>query len=487
MEINSLCAKLFNLLRAGLLITCVFLYGCMDSPGPFETLEDFHREFAAQAHIAELPADRPLTLQKAVETALHNNPTNLAAAQSVSAARYGYLRALSAYAPELNANYSLGHTLSRGWDLKNPPEGVMKRNDHLITAGSIQASWLLFDGFARELETIIAKQEYNKSRSLEKNVIRLLERAVAYAYYDMYLAGEEIIIYQEDLAFQNMALQQEEVRFRNGHVSKASVLNFQILAARARSNIRTARYRRQVACHALSALLGYADRKLPEEIKLQKVSAAHLYRIYDELYYLELAVAHRPDLQAEKIALRIAHREKQKAYADFFPQFRFFSEFVLDTYDARYGGYRVSSARSRQGEFTYGVEGKWNIFRGFDTLNNVRRQKALEKVALWGLNAKFLEVAAEVRDAVSNCQNFHYQVKIFGAMLQWVKEQRDLVFSEYRNGRETLPRLNEAQATLVEAQSLLIVSTIEYNKAIAQLAAAAGIRDPSLSTAVKPL
>ena len=72
-------------------------------------------------------------------------------------------------------------------------------------------------------------------------------------------------------------------------------------------------------------------------------------------------------------------------------------------------------------------------------------------------------------------------------MLQWVKEQRDLVFSEYRNGRETLPRLNEAQAALVEAQSLLIVSTIEYSKAIAQLAAAAGIRDPSLSTAVKPL
>ena len=135
-----------------------------------------------------------------------------------------------------------------------------------------------------------------------------------------------------------MALQQEEARFRNGHISKAPVLNFKILAARARSNIRTARLRRQVACHALSALLGYADRKLPEEIKLQKVSGAHLYRIYDEIYYLELAVAHRPDLQAEKIALHIAHREKQKAYADFFPQFRFFSEFVLDTYDARYGG-----------------------------------------------------------------------------------------------------------------------------------------------------
>ena len=167
-----------------------------------------------------------LTLQNAVETALLNNPTNLAAAQAVLAAKYGYYRALSAYTPEINAVGTVENTLSRGRDLKNPPEGVMRRNDHFTSFGGIQAGFLLFDGFARELETIIARQEYKKSEAAGENVRRLLERAVAYAYFDMYQAEEEMGIYGEDLDFQNAALQQEEQRFKSGHVAKASVLNF---------------------------------------------------------------------------------------------------------------------------------------------------------------------------------------------------------------------------------------------------------------------
>ena len=450
----------------------------MERPGPFDTFEEFKREFAGRKSIPDMGKEKTLTLQCALETALLNNPTNLAAAQAVTAARYGYYRALSAYAPEVNVHYSLGHTLTRGWDLKNPPVGVMKKNDHFVTAGTLQASWLLFDGFARELETIIAKQEYNKNAALEKNVRRLLERAVAYAYYDMYLASEEMVIYGEDLVFQMNALQQEEERFRNGHVSKAAVLNFRILAARARSSISNARYRRRTAFHALSALMGCAPRQLPEGIGLQKISTEHLPLVSDEEFYLEQAVLHRPDLHAEKIALEIARRNKQKALSAFFPEFRLFSEHTLDTYDARYGGYRVSSARSRQWGFVYGLEGRWNIFRGFDTVNEFRRKALLEKIALWGLNAKFLEVAAEVRDAHANCQNSRYQIEVFQEMALWVREQRDLVYSSYCNGRETLPRLNEAQATLVEAQSRLLVSAIEFRKAAAQLAAAVGLPLP---------
>ena len=458
------------LIAAGLLLT-----GCIKRPGKYETVEDFRKEFTGRKLFAGIAEGETLSLSRVIEITLLNNPTNLAAAQAVLAAKYSYFRALSAYAPEVNTRYSLAHTLSSGWNLKNPPVGVMKRNDHFVTAGTIQASLLLFDGFARELETIIAKQEYRKSMAIEKNVRRLLTRAAAYAYYDMYLAGEEIVIHKQDLDFQNNALQQEKERFRNGHISKAPVLNFQILAARARSNISNAEYRRQVAHHALEALMGYSSGQLPENIKLEKITGKIPPPIRDEEFYLELAVKYRPDLQAEKIALETAWRSKQKAIADFMPEIRLFSEFTLDTYDARYGGYRFSKSHSDQGGFSYGVEGRWNLFRGFDSINNFRRQEVMERIARWGINAKFLEVAAEIRDAHSNCRNARYQIEVFRDMAQWVKEQRDLVFSEYRNGRETIPRLNEAQSILIEARSRLLVSVIEFQKAAIQLAAAAGI------------
>lgn len=480
MEVKILGPKaertIVRILLSMVIFAVMSLTGCIKPPGRFETLSDFQQNFSERKMLAVISGDQKLTLKKAVETALCNNPTNQAAAQAVNAARYGYFRALSSYAPELNGGYSLGHTLSRGWDLKNPPVGVMKRNDHFVTGGSIQASWLLFDGFARELEAVIAHLEYKKSGVLEKNVQRLLERAVAYAFYDMYLAEEEIRIYTEDLDFQNSALVQEKERFRNGHVSKASVLNFQILAARAQSNIHNAVYRREVAFHALFALMGYERRKLPEKVKLHRVSGEELPQILDENFYLELAIKYRPDLEAEKIALNIAWRNKQKAYADFFPELKLFSEFTLETYHAGYGGYRVSGARSVQGGFTYGIEGKWNLFKGFDSFNKVRKEKAMERMAMWELNAKFLEVVTDVRDAHSNCKNAQIQIGIFQEMAQWVKEQRDLVYSEYCNGRQTITRLNEAQDMLVEAQSKLIVAIIEFSKAVAQLYAATGLR-----------
>ncbi|MBO5992014.1 MAG: TolC family protein, partial [Lentisphaeria bacterium] len=344
----------------------------------------------------------------------------------------------------------------------------------LITSGGIEATLLLFDGFARELETIIADLEYRQSIEASKNVKRLITRAVAFAFCDMYLAGEEIKIFTEDLAFQSDALLQEEQRFRSGHVSKASVLNFRILAARAESNISSAKYRKKAALHALISLMGCGEENFSQEMKLQDLAADELPEISDDEFYLELAVNNRPDLKAEKIIFERAFRDRQKVYSEFFPVLHLFSEFSLYTYHARYSRYKFNSAHGNQRGFTYGVEGKWNLFQGFNTYNKLRRQLALEKVALWGINKKFLEICAEVRDACSNCKNARFQVGVYRSMSDWVREQRDLVYSEYRNGRETITRLNEAQSALIEAQSRLVISAIQLKKSAIQLAAVTG-------------
>ena len=55
-----------------------------------------------------------------------------------------------------------------------------------------------------------------------------------------------------------------------------------------------------------------------------------------------------------------------------------------------------------------------------------------------------------------------------------VLEQRELVYSEYWNGRETLTRVNEAQDELIEAESRLIFSQVQACKAVTQLHAAVG-------------
>ena len=91
------------LIAAGLLLT-----GCIKRPGKYETVEDFRKEFTGRKLFAGIAEGETLSLSRVIEITLLNNPTNLAAAQAVLAAKYSYFRALSAYAPEVNTRYSLG-------------------------------------------------------------------------------------------------------------------------------------------------------------------------------------------------------------------------------------------------------------------------------------------------------------------------------------------------------------------------------------------
>ena len=96
------------------------------------------------------------------------------------------------------------------------------------------------------------------------------------------------------------------------------------------------------------------------------------------------------------------------------------------------------------------------------------------------VNTVFLEVVTEVRDAWANCRNNRRQVQLFQEIARSVQEQRDLVYSEYQNGRETITRLNEAQSELVSAHSRLAAAQAALRKAQAQLDAAVNSRGSSL-------
>jgi outer membrane protein TolC len=84
-------------------------------------------------------------------------------------------------------------------------------------------------------------------------------------------------------------------------------------------------------------------------------------------------------------------------------------------------------------------------------------------------------VTTEVSDALDNCRNAICQINIFTSMAEMVQEQRNLIYSEYINGRETIARVNQAQSELVEARSSLALWEIQYHKAVSQFNAAIGI------------
>lgn len=449
------------------------LCGCFKRVDDFSNLNDYERSFSTKQKIA-LQNKTQLNLSEARKLALANNPTLRSAAAAIRSAQYTYFRSLSAWSPEVTAYGEVNHALSSGHDLHHPPAGVFPDENRFSTSSSIKATWLLFNGLARELDILVTQLEYDRSIAAAEDVKRLLLQGIVFAWCDILLASEEIIIYQADKAFQDAALTQANEQFKAGHISYATVLNFKILSAKAQSRITLSRYQRQTALNALAALLGYNTAEFPADIKLQFPEPSPMELHHPLPRYLEEAIRNRPDLKAEKLQLEKSLRQKQSAYAAFLPEIHLFADFSFDNAYASYKNYPVKWSYYNQPSFVYGVTGSWNIFRGFESWNELRRRQALEQIAKWGLNKKFLDVTTEVNDALENCRNTHKQVAIFRSMADWVMEQRNLIYSEYLNGRETIARVNQAQSELLEAQSSLILWKIQSRKAAAQLAAALG-------------
>ena len=447
----------------------VLLSGCVQYPSDrYRSLEDFRRELP-RGEIASLAEKKILTLDEAQKTALKGNPDYRSACLAVAGAKYRYYRSLAAYLPSVDFRAGVHHSLRNSHDLLNPPAGVMPRENNLSSSMGIYASWLLFDGLEREFSAMIARQEMRRTKALDRNARRLLVRAVAYAYYDAVLAKETARIAEADLSFQESSLRQAENRYRNGLVSKASVLNFRILANRAKSAILNARYREQTARNSLSSLMGFGQTDFPPELKLSPLPMDE-QEIYQNLEScLEQAAANRPDLRAAALLLDIAQFRQWSAYSAFLPVVRADAGLQFVTGDARYGGYSVDRSHHNTLDFTYGISGEWNLFRGFDSFNAVREWRIRTELAKFQLEDTFLNAVTEVKDAYADYRNARDQVKIYRETLQWVAEQRALVQSEFWNGRNTITRLNGAQSDLVEAQSRLAIALIELRKAVIQL------------------
>lgn len=460
-----------------ILLSCVVIVllfsGCFRKMDHFNTLKDYSDVFGRLQKVS-LKGRKQLSVSDAGKIAIANNPTLRAAANAIRSAQYGYYRSLSAWAPEISAAGTVAGSKARGYDLHHPPAGIFPSEERFDTSVSVKATWLLFNGLARELDILIADLEYDKSIAASDDVKRLLLRAVAYIWCDILLASEEIVIFRADKAFQDAALKQAAQQFKSGHVAYSAVLNFKILSASAQSRIILAEYNRQTALNTLAALLGCGSGELPADMELLPISQAPVELYHSPDFYLELAIRNRPDLKVEKLLYEKAIRKKQSAYAAFMPELHLFADFSFGSAAAVYGGYPVKSSYYNHPAFVYGLTGTWNVFRGLDSLNELRRQKALEQIALWGLNKKYLDVIAEVEDALENCRNTQAQIDIFREMTGWVLEQRELIYSEYINGRETIARVNQAQSALVEARSNLALWKIQYHKAAAQLQAALG-------------
>ncbi len=415
-----------------------------------------------------------LTLSKAQDIAIANNPSYISAYYAITSAKMRYYQALGAYSPVVTAGFTVGQ--GNNWNERNYHSTSADRSNAFSTNTSVGASWLLFDGLSREFQLKISAAGFDQQKMLTEDDCRLLIRSVAYAYNAVMLAAENMRIAVEDMQFQIKNLHDTELKYQAGAVPLSDVLNFRALANVAEGNQIVAEYQYEVALYALAVLMGYPEGTLPPAVKFPQVTSLFLNDLPSVDIYLDNALANRPDLRAYREQLKIAQYQLYQTYSSFSPTISAYAEYGFQTNESRaYNGGKVSKSGVNNQSLSYGLQANWVIFNGFIRYNKSREAKAALESTRYQLANTWLTVVHEVRNAHINYVQNVKQARLYEKTLEITTKQRDLVDDEYKAGNTELTRLNEAQRDLVNAQTTLASAYITVQNAKAQLEAAAAM------------
>ncbi len=413
-----------------------------------------------------------LTLADAQRIAVLNNPTYIAASHAVNAARMRYYQAWGAYSPVVSANFTLQENDS--WSRRQENSSGPTRTRRFSTSTGVSATWLVFDGLAREFNIKAASHSLDYQRLLEEDECRTLMRAVAYAYNDVLLAIENKRISLEDRNFQQISLKDTQMKFQAGAVPLSDVLNFEIQMNAADGDLIAADYQYETAIYSLAVLMGYPEGTLPPEIKFPSDFKTNFSDLPSVDIYLDTALANRPDLKGYREQLEVARYQMYQTYSAYSPTVNAFLDLSYGTNLSRYSGGQspYSHSYSESPAIGYGLTADWTIFNGFIRYNKMREYQAAVAVADFQVAQKWLDVVGEVRAAYANYIQSVRQTRIYEKTRDLSAKQRDLVDEGYRAGNVELTRLNEAQRDLVEAETNLASSYVAIQNAKAQLDAA---------------
>ncbi len=462
LSVFALCAASAALLSAAA--------GCIASKPPVAISKSTYTGLEKSEQQLMPEGIKLLTLDEAQQIAIQNNPSFKSAYFAIAAARARYYQSFSSYLPTISTSLTIGQgyaeSLNRGYGNSSQTTTV---------SPGLQADWLVFDSFVREMNVLAARHNWKQSEAAEQDARRILLRSVAYAYNNVMLSATTIKIAEADMEYNERLLKETELKFQTGASPLSDVLNFKVQYNMAESSLYTSQYSYAQSKYALAELLGLTIGTIPDEIQFPEMPSPDGEILADISVYLDEALANRPDLKSYREALEAAKYSYYASIAAFGPSFYLSSGMSYNNNKTnirgRYGA-RNSDSRQTYYNFNYSGTVSWELFSGGSTYFSMRAAQAAVTQADYDLASAWIAVIADVRTAYDNYITNLKQVKLNQKNLEIVRKTRDLVDQEYRAGSTGITRVNEAQRDLVDAETSLANAVINMHNAKAQLDAA---------------
>lgn len=419
-----------------------------------------------------LAANKVLTLKLATEIALKNNPNLRAALHAVNAAKMRYYQAFGTFVPQISASTAIGQDLTWNNNLVNPMPHTPGRDFTVRSATAVNASWLLFDGLAREFSFLIAQHGVKLSEADKMKVQCMVKEAVAYAYEDIQYANAVENIQKRNRDFQLMMYNIVDQEFSAKKTRpQDEVLNFKIMETYASASITDAIYQRETANYSLAVLMGYPEGVLPGMAELPGADTRIRPLPFDVEVAIDLALKNNPKMHIMEETLKIAQYNQYKSYSAFMPTITAYSDFSYTAYTSQFKEYANAHTSASTPAYSYGIRADYMIFNGLARYNRMREAQALYAMNRFQMAETYLQTINDTRAAYANYQNRAQQATYYRNLYQTALEQRNLVEKRYRNYDVTVDRMNEVQTYYINTELEFASQINQLNKSIALLEA----------------
>ncbi|HKK89999.1 MAG TPA: TolC family protein [Desulfobacteraceae bacterium] len=406
-----------------------------------------------------------ITLARAVETGLADNPSIEAARSRITQAEETVREAEALWYPTLEASGSYTRNERSDNSLEGFPESDKTQETY---STGLSGQWVLFSGFERKYRTMAARLARKGRRASLEDAQRVLVSAIADTYFSAQLALKNREIAEADRKFNREQLKEAEIKKKVGTGALSDLYNFQIKVNTAETEIESAAYQYKIARAALAALLGISApmAHLPEPAPLAPEKKEEMV-LPDIAVYTDKALARRPDIREGELSLKRAEADIGAAKAAYWPVVSLSGGVSAD----RTGSATVETD-DLAGSVMLGLS--YPMFQGGKNQAALYRAMAVKEEAEQTLESLETDIASEVLQEGSKVISFQKQLRLQRENTRLVKKTRDLVESEYRAGQTSLVRLNEAQTELITARGRLALALVNLRQAWSRLKTAAG-------------
>jgi outer membrane protein TolC len=433
-----------------------------------------------------------LTLDRAVQIALQQNPVLLKQLQEIERTRGQVIEVRAQALPRLTLNGSFDQQESRLLERPDPsasditpllaplfralgapvPSSQPPENQGPSDKSyqvSIEVRQVIYAGGQIRAAINIARFTEDSAYFQLRDVVDSIIATTRQQFYTVLLTRALITVQEESIQLLSDQLKDQQNRFEAGTVPRFNVLQAEVALSNARPDLIRARNDYVIAELELAKTLGL-DPGPGGAVTYEAVGELGIPpRPLTLVQALALAKERRPFLKVQRLSILSQKEQIKIAMAGYKPRL-----------DAQ-AGYLARNARSTDqldrvvdGWF-YGIVGTWNIFDGFETKGRVIQAKAQLETAKVNYDDSVQQVELEVQRSYANLQTARETIRSQQKNIEQALEALRLSTERLAAGAGTQLDVLNARVQLTQARTTEIRSRADYNSFLAEFDRATAI------------